>query len=140
MAKAKLEKSAGAVVFRKEDNKIWYLLLQHKAGHWGFPKGIIEKGESLQETAAREIKEETGLNELKFLAEFKETEKYFYKLKGRGIFKIVTYLLAETKQREVGLSFEHIAYQWLPYEKAEDVLSFKNAKEILKKAHYLLTS
>lgn len=40
-----VEKSAGAVIFRKEEGKIYYLLLHYQARHWDFPKGHLEKGE-----------------------------------------------------------------------------------------------
>jgi len=134
-----VEKSAGAVVFRREKGKIYYLLLHYEAGHWDFPKGIIEKGEKIENTARREIKEETGIEDIKFIEEFKEWIKYFFKLKGRNIFKIVTFLLAETKEKEVKISWEHIGYKWLPYEEALEQLTFKNAKEILKKANDFLS-
>jgi 8-oxo-dGTP pyrophosphatase MutT (NUDIX family) len=137
-----IEKSAGAVMFRKENGKIYYLLLHYEAGHWGFPKGHIEKGETIEETARREIEEETGIREINFITGFREWIKYFYKSKKGNVMKIVTYLLAETKQKEVKISWEHIGFKWLkwlPYEEALKQLTFKNSKEILKKAHYFLT-
>ena len=57
----------------------------------------------------------------------------------KNIFKIVTFLLAETKTKEVKVSFEHLGYEWLSYEEAFKKLTFKNAKEILKKANDYLT-
>lgn len=133
-----IEKSAGAIVFRKEKNKIYYLLLHYQAGHWDFPKGNIEKGEKLEETAKREIKEETGIDEIEFIPKFKESIKYFYKLKGENIFEIVTFFLAKTKTKKIKISWEHLGYQWLPYEKALERLTYKNAKEILEKANDFL--
>lgn len=135
-----VEKSAGAVVFRKEDSKIYYLLLHYESGHWGFPKGLIEQNEELKETAHREIKEETAIQDLEFVEGFKEWIKYFYKFKGKKIFKIVTYFLAEAKQKEVEISYEHIGYKWLPYEQALNQLTYNNTKQILKKAHRFLKS
>ncbi len=134
-----IEKSAGAVIFSRTDKKIDYLLLYYQAGHWDFPKGNIEKGEKLEETVKREVKEETGIKDIKFAPGFKESIKYFYKLKGKNIFKIVTFFLAETKTKKVKISWEHIGYQWLPYEEAFEQLTFKNAKEILKKANDFLS-
>jgi len=133
-----LEKSAGAIIFRRENSKIYYLLLHYELGHWGFPKGIIEKGEGIEGAAKREIKEETGIENIQFIPEFKESIEYFFKLKGKTIFKIATFLLAETKSRKVRLSFEHKDYTWLEYEDALERLAFKNAKEILKKANNFL--
>ena len=130
-----VEKSAGAVIFRKEDDKIYCLLLHYQGGHWDFPKGNIEKGEKLEDTVRREVKEETGIENIKFALGFKEAIKYFYKLKGRNIFKIVTFFLAETKTKEVKISWEHTGFKWLSYEEALGQLTFENAKEILKKAH-----
>jgi len=134
-----LERSAGAVIFREEGDKIYYLLLHYQSGHWDFPKGIIEKGEKIEETAKREVKEETGIENIEFVEGFKEWIKYFFRVKGRTIFKIVTFLLAETKQKKVKISWEHIGFKWLPYEEALEKLTFKNAKEILEKANDFLS-
>ncbi len=154
-----LEQSAGAVIFRKEpctrtssvqgkNSKIYYLLLHYEAGHWDFPKGHIEKGESEEETVKREVKEETGIEDIKMIKGFKEWMKYFFrniyglkkeeKEKVSWVFKIVTFYLAETKTKEVKISFEHIGYKWLPYERALEQLTFKKAKEILEKANDFL--
>ncbi len=144
------EISAGAVVFRKENNKIYYLLLHYEAGHWGFPKGHIEKGESEEEAMIREIKEETGLDDLKIINGFHGYVKYSFRdiynvEKGKEkeatwIFKIANYFLAETKTEEIKISFEHIGYKWLPYEEALKQISFKNVKKILEKANAFLIS
>ncbi len=140
-----IEKSAGAVIFRKEGDKNFYLLLHYPSSakapkeYWDFPKGHIEKEENLEETAKREVEEETGLKDLKLIEGFKKWVKYFFKFKGKNIFKIVTFFLAETKIKEVKVSFEHLGYEWLSYEEAFKKLTFKNAKEILQKANqYLL--
>ena len=136
-----IEKSAGAVIFRKEGGKIYYLLLHYPSNakapreYWDFPKGHIEKGENLEETAKREVEEETGLKDLKLIEGFKEWIKYFFKFKEKNIFKIVTFFLAETKTKTVKVSFEHIGFKWLPYEEAIEKLTFKSAKDILKKAN-----
>jgi bis(5'-nucleosidyl)-tetraphosphatase len=140
-----VEKSAGAVIFRRERDQIFYLLLHypgvsHRAekDYWDFPKGHIEKGEKIEDTVKREVFEETGLKEIKILPGFKETIKYFFKFEGKNILKFVTFFLAETKEKKVKISFEHTGYEWLPYGEAIKKLTFKNAKEILKKAHEFL--
>ena len=133
-----LEKSAGAVVFRRENKKIYYLLLHYQWGHWDFPKGNIEKGEELKDTVKREVREETGIENIEFIPGFKENIKYFFKLKGKTIFKIVTFFLAETKEKEIKISREHVGFKWLPFKEALEQLTFKNAKEILKKANDFL--
>jgi 8-oxo-dGTP pyrophosphatase MutT (NUDIX family) len=134
-----VEKSAGAVVFRRENGKIKYLLIQYAWGHWEFPRGLIEKGETIEETAKREIKEEVGIEGLKFIPEFKEWFKFFFRLKGKNIMKIAIFLLAETTTKEVKLSFEHKDFAWLKYEEASEKLTFKNSKKILEKANDFLS-
>ncbi len=148
------EKSAGAVIFRKEPFdtaqgkkvKIYYLLLHYPSGHWDFTKGHIEKGENEKEAAKREIEEETGLKDIKFIPGFREKISYFFRKSYENkenpplIFKEVVFYLTETHQREIKISEEHLDYQWLSYEDALKQLTFKNAKEILKKANNFLLS
>ena len=140
-----LEKSAGALIFRKDKGIIKYLLLHYPStskaprDYWDLPKGHIEKREKELETVKREVEEETGLKDLEFIEDFKKWIKYFFRHKGKTVFKIVTFYLAETKTKEIKISFEHIGYKWLPYEEALKQLTFKNAKEILEKANSFLT-
>jgi 8-oxo-dGTP pyrophosphatase MutT (NUDIX family) len=139
------EKSAGAIIFKKEKGEVFYLLLHYPASsraskdYWDLPKGHVEKGEKIEETVKREVEEETGLKDIEIIEGFKEWIKYFFRAEGKAIFKIVTFLLAETKTGEVKISFEHIGYKWLPYEKSLEQLNFDNAKKILKKANSFLT-
>jgi len=140
-----LEKSAGAIIFRREGNKIYYLLLHYPSNakapkeYWDLPKGHIEEGEKLEETVKREVAEETGLKDIEFVDGFKEWIKYFFKFGGRNILKFVTFYLAETKEKDVKVSFEHLGFEWLSYEKAIKKLTFQNAKKILKKANEFLS-
>ena len=133
----KHERSVGAIVFRKEKEPI-YLLLHYEAKHWDFPKGNVEAGETDVETVKREIKEETGIKDIEIVRDFKEKIQYFYKLKKELISKDVGFYLAKTKTAQIKLSFEHIGSKWLPYKKAIEQLTFKNAKEILKQANKFL--
>ena len=88
------EKSCGAVVFKKQrEGNIRYLLLHYDAGHWDFPKGNQEKKETEEQTAVREIKEETGIEDIEFVDDFKETIKYFYKKGEETVYKEVAYYL-----------------------------------------------
>ncbi|XOB41439.1 MAG: bis(5'-nucleosyl)-tetraphosphatase [Candidatus Nealsonbacteria bacterium] len=136
-----VEKSAGAIIFRRGNKKIKYLLLHYPSStkvageYWDLPKGHIKKGEKEIETVRREVEEETGLKDIEFLEGFKEWIKYFFKFKEKNILKFVTFYLAETKEEDIKISFEHIGYKWFPYKEALKQLTFKNAKEILKKAN-----
>lgn len=129
------EKSAGVVVFCKENKKNNYLLLHYQLGHWDLPKGHIEKEEGMLDTAKREVFEETGIKDLEFIDGFKKTIRYFFWFQGKKIFKTVVFYLAQTKSKRIKLSSEHIGYEWLDYEKALKKLTFKNAKDVLKEAH-----
>jgi len=133
-----IEKSAGAIIFRREDNLIKYLLIKYESGHWEFPRGQIEKGEKLEDTAIREIKEETGIEDISFIRGFKEWIKFFFRHEGKTVMKIATFLLAETKTEEVKLSHEHQDYIWLEYEEALKKLTYDNSKTVLKKANSFL--
>jgi 8-oxo-dGTP pyrophosphatase MutT (NUDIX family) len=134
------ERSAGAVIFRKENNEIYYLLLHYAGsspkakGYWDFPKGHLEGEETETAAAYREIEEETGLKELSFIPGFRRPIKYFFRSQGRTIFKTVVFFLAETKQKEVKISDEHIGYEWLAFDQAFARMKFANAKNILTRA------
>jgi len=129
------EYSAGAIVFRKTRGTIRYLLLHYEEGHWGSSKGHIEKGETIEETARREIREETGLTDIEFISGFKEQNSYFYVNQGARIFKTVTFLLAQTPTTTIKLSYEHIGFKWLSYEAALEKITFADEKRVLQKAN-----
>ncbi len=133
------EKSAGAVIFRQNKERL-YLLLHYEAGHWDFPKGNIEKNETEEETARREIEEETGIRNLRFIKGFREFIHYFYKKDKNLVSKKVVFLLAETKEEHIKLSFEHIGYKWLNYDRAIEQITYNESKKILQKAEKFLNS
>ena len=130
------EISGGVVVFREGSDGRRYLLLRHaNGGHWSFPKGHLEKGESARDAAVRELTEETGLKHERFLADFRERVHYTYQGEGARIEKAVVYFLASVNQfTPVSLSDEHLDYEWLPFGKAVNKLTYDNDVEILRKA------
>ena len=150
------EKSAGAVIFRKEKGNIYYLILHYHSGHWEFPKGHIEGKESEEDTVKREVAEETGIKDLKILPGFKKYIKYFFRQykekvseddpghplghtpkngKTPWVFKLVTFFVAETKTKEIKISPEHIGFLWLPFDEAVKKTTFKNSKKLLREAN-----
>ncbi|MDD3729084.1 MAG: NUDIX domain-containing protein [Candidatus Pacebacteria bacterium] len=134
------ELSFGAVLFRVEKGKIYYLLLQHSKNYFNFPKGGLEKDEGAIRAAKREILEETGIKDVKIIKGFKEKNNYIFRQKGKLIFKTVIFFLAQTKEEKVTISKEHIGYKWLSYEDATSFLRIKDLKKILKKADDFLKS
>lgn len=134
-----VERSVGAVLLRKTKNGYKYLLLHYPGGHWGFPKGHIEKGEKSEDTARREIKEETGINSFKFIPGFKKTIRYFVDVGGRRCLKFVAYFLALTRQKKVTISWEHQGFAWLSYEEAYKKITYQNARQVLKEAHNFIS-
>ena len=136
-----VENSAGAIIFIKEGERPLFLLLHYPFGgrttepYWDFSKGHIEKGEKIEDTARREAEEETGLKDVNVIDGFRQTIKYYFQWRGKTVRKFVTFLLAETKTKDITISEEHIGYKWLPYEEAIETLTFDNAKEVLKKAN-----
>jgi bis(5'-nucleosidyl)-tetraphosphatase len=131
------ERSAGAVVFIMSSNgsgKPEYLLLHYTAGHWDFPKGNIEAGETEKEAAAREIREETGIADVEFVEGFRQIISYRYRKARRLVNKEVVLFLARTKTRDVTISHEHIGFAWKDYDEAMKQLTYKNAKSLLEAA------
>jgi len=138
MSKIKTEVSAGIIIFFKRGDVCEFLLLQDQNGKWNFPKGHIEKDETLKEAALREVKEEAGLNITDFVDGFYEKISYYftkkYGDKNEKIYKIVHYFLAQSNSQKVKISNEHKNFAWLPYQKALQKIKYKNSKKLLKKA------
>ena len=129
-----MEKSCGVVLLNS--NKV--LLLQHPdtttSGHWDFPKGHVEKGEDELQTALRELKEETGIDNVKIIDDFNHLISYNFLRGGDTILKEVVFFLGITNQEKVSISSEHQNYAWLQYESAYERLTYDNAKKTLKEA------
>jgi 8-oxo-dGTP pyrophosphatase MutT (NUDIX family) len=124
----------------KKNGIILYLLLKYGAGHWDFPKGKIEKEETKQEAALRELTEETNLT-AHIDDTFEETIQYIFMYEKETTQKTVYFFTGPATSTDVKLSHEHTDFAWLPYQDALNQLTYDNAKEILKKAnkHNLLT-
>lgn len=144
------EVSVGAVVFREEDGERLYLLLHYPSGHFDFPKGHVEAGETEEMTLRRETEEETGIRDIEVFPE-RVSIRYFYTAKGgerekrerarRGtwIFKQVHFYPARTTIGDVAISHEHIGFVWLPYREAFEKVTFGNAKRVLEETERYLT-
>jgi len=129
------DESFGAIIIFIKNNKILFLIVQHKvAGHWSFPKGHKEGRESDLEAAKREVEEEVGIKDFQLIDDIYFIEKYTIKSKKEGIEKTVKYYLAKTKSQNIILQEEEIKdAKWLEFEDAYNLLSFKEAKNLLEK-------
>ncbi len=132
------EKSCGAVIYLKKGEETKYLLLNYAAGHWDFVKGNVEPNENEKQTVTRELREETSIADAEFIGDFREAISYFYRRQGLTVNKEVVFYIMESHTEKVELSFEHIGFIWLDYQQAMQKLTFKNAKDVLAKAHEYL--
>ena len=133
------EKSCGAVVYRETGSEIEFLAIKSKAhGDWGFPKGHMEKSESEQETAKREVLEETGLN-VTLIDEFRTTVKY---IMPNGVEKEVVYFIGKVlPDHTVKVQQEEIEeYRWLKFNEILPLITYENTREVLIKAKKFLSS
>jgi bis(5'-nucleosidyl)-tetraphosphatase len=126
------ERSAGAVVFRRASGGPRYLLLKYPAGHWDLPKGNIEKGEEPIQTMVREVREETGIVDLRIIPGYEKKIEYFYRRDGKKVHKTVVFFLAETTVEKVTISFEHQDYGWFDYSEAIKTVTYPNARRLIR--------
>ena len=131
------EKSCGAVVFTRINNEIKYLLVRNLAGQYGFPKGHVERGETEEQTALREVFEEVGLT-VKILPGFRMEDEYLIPQKEDTV-KRVVYFLAEYSKQEFSYQKEELTDAvLLEYERAMTLFSFESNRKILTKANNFL--
>ncbi len=126
-----METSCGFVLVNYDS----VLLLQYPQGHWSFPKGHVEEGETDHHiTATRELAEETGIVDISIHEDWSTRTEYTFRRKGSVVPKQVYWYIAETSELDVTLSHEHTNYLWLDFDEAEEQLTFKQEKDILRSA------
>ena len=129
------EKSCGAVIWTVSGNSRLYLIEHMKNGHYFFCKGHVEPGETEEQTALREIWEETGLN-VELNTAFREELSYS---PFPGCVKDVVFFIARSSSMNATLQPEEVkAIHWLPFPEAMEILTHKNAKAVLQKAEQFL--
>ena len=132
-ARPVVETSAGGVIYRVLGGTAHVLLIRDRYQHWGFPKGHVEGGETAADAALREVREETGLCDLRLEARL-DTIDWYFRFRGRLIHKFCHFYLIESPrgdtcpQEEEGIT----ECVWLPLSDALRSISYDNAREVLR--------
>ena len=130
--------SAGGIVLRlrsgssiRKDKSDWEVLVTQHSGHkgWDFPKGHREIYESEEQTALREVEEETGV-EAEIIDKVGQTQYFYYEEGSRVLKTVVFYLMKCIGEGEASTAFEVSGKVWLPLDKVEGKLTFKDTKQL----------
>ena len=131
------EYSCGAVVFTRAGGKTRYVIVRSLEGIYGFPKGHMEPGETEEQTALREIREEVGLN-VRLIPGFRTEEEHPLPKKP-GVIKRVTYFLAEYEDQPLRPQEEELMDAALmEYGEAMAAFQYERNGTILKEARAFL--
>jgi len=134
------EISAGGVLVRRMGGR-WYLAAIRPAGKpegvWALPKGLVAPGERPQDTALREVAEETGVQG-RIVAKLGDS-RYVYTFDGERVFKVVSFYLLRYSGGKLGtLPAEHAhevaEVRWLPLEEAPRLLAYRGEREMARRA------
>jgi 8-oxo-dGTP pyrophosphatase MutT (NUDIX family) len=134
------EFSAGGVLVRRLRGR-WVLAAIRPAGReppvWALPKGIIDHGEKPEQTALREVAEETGI-EARLVTKLGDV-RYVYTWAGERIFKVVSFYLLRYRRGRLGeiaaeQKVEVAEVRWLPLEEAPRLLAYKGEREMAERA------
>lgn len=129
------EQSCGIIPVCRVAGERRFLLVQQTDGHWSFPKGHVEEGESFEAAAQRELFEECGIRPLYFFAEhyFDETYSFIHPVDGVSVLKHVRYFVGSidptctvTVQPE-----EIIQFRYVSAREAHVLLAFTEARAVL---------
>lgn len=137
---SKKDFSVGVVAVRKTSNGFEYLLVKHALGHWGFPKGHIEEGESREDAVRRELKEEAGITDIEIIPGKEFSQHYSFEHEGYVYDKEVVYYVGLVKNPEIKIEFtdEILDAGWFLYKEAVETIGYDNAKELIKEVEEYL--
>jgi len=132
--------SAGGVVYRRRGNRVEMVLVARPAqGLWVLPKGTPEPGETIEQTAVREVGEETGLRVA--IAGRIGTTRYWYAIPDQGVrvHKVVHHFLMEALGGDVALhDHEYDVVEWCDLREACARMSYPNERGIVERASALI--
>ena len=124
------DQSYGIIPVREVDGEWQIFVIKHIGGHWGFPKGHPEEGEHPNQSAERELTEESGLKVVRYLSGRPLSERYYFRAKGQLISKLVIYFPAEVTG-EIKLQLEEVVDgKWVPIVSGHEYLTFSEAQSM----------
>jgi 8-oxo-(d)GTP phosphatase len=131
------ELAAGAVVL-SESGERTLLLHQRDEDRWCFPKGHVDRGESLAKAAVREIREETGISRVRLGAELLEVTYRFYRPSAKvNVHKTVLYFLAHAPERSPDPEPLFDRFAWVGLDQARRLLKFDTDRRVIDAARAL---
>jgi len=139
----KQDRSYGVIpIFQTEDGKNLYCLVKHALGHWAFPKGHQDKGETNEETALRELKEETGIENAELDLGKVFYERYTFEIDDVKYEKVVEFYLGRVGSMEGDTqdNFKHEIHEiaWKTYEESIELLTYPETKCVLEEVNRYL--
>src|SRR5690606_20516068 len=137
--KSRNEISAGGVVYRRGPGGIEIIIGKASSyQRWVLPKGLVNPGESYEETAVREVEEEAGVK-VRLIAPLGEPERYIYTARGVRVFKEVHYYLMEyVDGSEQDHDKEMDEVRWVPIDEALSLLAYESARNVVRRAQAAL--
>ena len=126
------DQSFGIIPIHDQAGERRFLLVHQKKGHWGFPKGHAEPGETPTQTALRELAEETGIEAVRLMGNEIFVERYaFITKKGERVDKTVTFFIGLVGDPSVTVQPQEVQdHAWLTADQARDRLTFPEAREL----------
>ena len=126
-------------MYRRDGDHTLFLLIRDSYHNWGFPKGHLERNEAADHAALREVQEETGLGGLRLHGTL-DTIDWHFRFRGTRVHKVCHFFMIETAQQDtVPQQAEGITEcAWVPYDEAERLIAYDNARALLLQAKALL--
>ncbi len=138
MSSQPTEQSFGVIPVYREGGRTYFLVIRHNSGHWAFPKGRPEPGESAMETARRELREETGIHDVTLWAEPVLEERYTktaWSNPRQTVAKTVRYFLGIVHDPGVRLQAAEVQdYRWATYDEARALITYDASRRLLEEA------
>ncbi len=124
--------SFGIIPIHEQAGQRRFLLIHQQKGHWAFPKGHADPGETPMQTALRELAEETGIGSIELLGDERFVERYaFINKKGKHVDKTVTFFIGRVSDPAVTVQPEEVQdFAWLDAEQVRGRLTFPEAREL----------